>query len=253
MGKMVHTLSVINSAIRTLLVLLLLVLIAGALWYGYATYHAQDLQLRQASEKIGQLEQENQRQRQEIQQLSLRLKLLKIDRRVARIEILKQTAPDEGARAQTTFRFVELDEHGTPIYEPRTFSVEGDKIFVNYKVVKFEDELVETNSPLGSASICLFQKIFGEYQQPADGFTIDQEGERPQVYGIAEEVTDYEKEIWENFWDIANDPAQAAQYGVRAAHEESPSIQARPGKRYELEIRSSGGISIRPLPDEVDL
>jgi len=254
MSKMVETVSTVNSAIRTILVLAFLVALLLFSWYAYTTYHEQDLKIAQqedeirlANAKIGDLELENEEKQLQIDQLSLRLKLLKTDRRVARINVLHQEPSEESNRKQTTFSFVELDEYGTPLSQPHEFTVDGEMVFVNYRVVKFQDELVETNDPLRAASICLIQKIYGEFQQPAEGFTIDEEGQRPEVYGISEEPSEYEKKIWENFWDIANDPIKAEEYGIRAAHEEAPGMRLRAGKSYEIDIRSSGGLTIRPV------
>ncbi len=43
----------------------------------------------------------------------------------------------------------------------------------------------------------------------------------------------------------ANDPELAASKGVRAIHGEAPSIELREGKTYRIELRSSGGLSIK--------
>lgn len=254
MAKMVETIATVNSVVRTLLILILLFFLSTVAWFAYSAYYEQEMalaaskaDLEQAHQRIGQMQ-------RQIDQLSLRLKLLKVDRRVARLVVLRQEEPQEaGGRMKTTFQFAELGEGGQPLGDPQTFTVEGDMIFINYKVVKFEDELVETEDPLRSASIALIQRIYGEHQAPADGFVIDREGERPQAYRVAEEPSEYEQKLWDNFWEIANDLDKAAEYGVRAAHEESPGMKVQPGKKYELEIRSSGGLSIRPLPEEAEI
>jgi len=257
MAKMVETISTVNSAIRTVLILLLIVAICVISWYAYTTYHEQELRIAEAQtklddaqSKIGNLEAEKVVMQKEIEQLMLRLKLLKVDRRLAQITVTSQKMADNPEEVKTTFSFVEVDKHGQQLSKPQEFTVDGDMIFINSKVVKFDDELIEANDPLRSTSICLIEKIYGEYQKPAEGFEIDEKGNRPKVYGIAEEMTDYEKEIWDNFWEISNDPEKAEEYGIRAAHEESPSIKAKQGKRYQLEIRSSGGTSLITLPDE---
>ena len=37
----------------------------------------------------------------------------------------------------------------------------------------------------------------------------------------------------------------AAEKGVRAIHGEAPFIEVRPGRSYKVELRASGGLSIR--------
>ncbi|MBA2117394.1 hypothetical protein [Bremerella alba] len=250
MAKMVDTIDRFNNSVRTLLILLLLIAFSTVSYYGWSVYNEKELEIAQKNEqieqhvaKIGELE-------NEIDLLALRLKLLKVDRRVGRLSVLSQEKPDDAERVQTIIEFVELNDQGKPITKPQQFKIDGDMVYVNGKVVKFEDELVETNDPLRSASIYILQKIYGEHQKPIDGFTIDKEGERPEAYGLRDEPNEFENKIWNNFWDIANDPVKASEYGVRAAHEESEGMRVRPGKKYEVEIRSSGGLSIRPLPEE---
>ena len=53
-------------------------------------------------------------------------------------------------------------------------------------------------------------------------------------------------ELWRRFWDYANDRELAERAGLRAVHGEAPFIELRPGGRYSVELRASGGLSIRP-------
>ncbi|RCS40750.1 hypothetical protein DTL42_25650 [Bremerella cremea] len=252
MAKVGESIDRFNSSVRTLLILLLLIAFSTVSYYGYSIYNekeialaAKDKQLEEKNLKIGELE-------DEIDQLALRLKLLKIDRRIARMQVVSQTKPEGAEHPQTVLQFVELDQHGTPLSQPQKFTIEGDMVYINGKVVKFADELVESADPLRSTSICLLQKIYGEHQTPAEGFAIDKSGERPEVYGVHEKPTEFEQKLWENFWEIANDPDKAQQYGVRSANEESPGMKVKQGKQYEIEIRSSGGLTIKVLPNEVE-
>ena len=88
--------------------------------------------------------------------------------------------------------------------------------------------------------------MFGEYQEPSEGFPLDAAGSRPAVYSQGNEMSPMERDIWANFWKYANNPARARQNGVRAAHGEAPSIRVEPGKRYRLELRASAGLTIVP-------
>ncbi|MEW4563706.1 hypothetical protein AB1K70_14325 [Bremerella sp. JC770] len=250
MAKVVDAIDRFNNSVRTLLILLLLIAFSTVSYYGWSVYNEKELEIAEKNKqievhvaKIGELE-------NEIDLLALRLKLLKVDRRVGRLSVISQEKPEDAPRVQSIIEFVEFNEQGQPITEPQRFKIDGDMVYVNGKVVKFEDELVETNDPLRSASIFILQKIYGEHQKPIDGFTIDKEGERPEAYGLRDEPNEFEEKIWNNFWDIANDPVKAAEYGVRAAQEESEGMRVQPGKQYDLQIRSSDGLTIKVIPQQ---
>jgi hypothetical protein len=60
-------------------------------------------------------------------------------------------------------------------------------------------------------------------------------------------MSEFEQKIWDDFWLIANDPARAGELGIFAAHGAAVSMRVRPGAKYELELRSTGDITIRPI------
>jgi hypothetical protein len=93
-------------------------------------------------------------------------------------------------------------------------------------------------------SICLFRRIFGEAQEPRNGFVLDAVGSTPAPYRAGGTMTDLERDLWSKFWDYANNPALAGKAGIRAAHGEAPSIKLMPGKRYRISLRASAGLEI---------
>jgi len=276
------------NAVNTLLGTVLALVIVGALsvggWYGYSTYNEErwarqesekkleeqtaeiaDLgkQVKSGEEKISRLtsdletskeqivslNKELEQKQKEIQRLDTSLRLMKVDRRVARVDVLSQKGSAKTGDLKTEFSFVELGADGEPIDKPRVFSIEGDVVYFDAWVVKFGDEFVEAGDPLRAASVCLFRRIFGEAQQPRDGFVLDAEGAQPAAYRAGKETSDFEREVWARFWDYANNPETAKEAGVRAAHGEAPSIKLRPGNRYKVQLRASGGLTI--VPEEV--
>jgi len=153
---------------------------------------------------------------------------------------------------KTTVRFVEVDDHGRPVEKPRTFVVQGDKVYVDALVVKFEDKYVEEGDPLRAASLCLFQRVFGNAQSPDEGVRIDRENDQPAVYKTGQVRSDFERELWAQFWEFARDEEKARQAGVRAAHGEAVYVLVQAGTRYRLTLRASDGLSITPagpIPD----
>jgi hypothetical protein len=241
------TVSAIANIVRGLVWLVALSLLGAGGWIGYHVVNDRalvDRELKEKTELLAAKAAEVDRLTTENQKLNLALRLLKIDHRVAEIVVLEQQRDE--ARPKTRFQFVELTKDGSPIGEKKEFTVEGDTIYVDAWVIKYADDLVEKGDPLRSTSVCLFRRIFGEYQEPSGGFVLDAAGSRPSVYSQGAELSPLERDMWANFWEYANDPAKAKKAGVRAAHGEAPSMRLQAGKRYRIELRASAGLSIVP-------
>ncbi len=249
-------LSAVNNLAGAMLSLLLLAILGAGGWFVVRTYlddakrkaEVESLQhdLDASKEKIVALNQDLESKRQQIESLQTALRLLKVDHRVAQIDVLSQRGAAKTKDLVTEFTFVELDKAGKPIDTPRKYMVQGDMVYVDALVVKFSDESVEVADPLRATSFCLFRRVFGEFQRPTDGFKLDAEGEQPAVYHSGREPSEFEREIWSKFWHYATNPEEARKKGIRAAHGEAPSDKLVPGKRYKLLLRSSGGLSFLP-------
>jgi hypothetical protein len=220
-------------------------------WFGYSYYSAGNRQLEELGQKlearqreVAALTEAGKAKDREIQRLQIANRLLKVDRRVARIDVLSQTGSAKAGDLATKFTFEEIGADNRALDQPRTFTVRGDLVYVDAWVIKYEDRLVESGDPLRSMSVCLFRRIFGESQQPRDGFVIDSVGSTPAAYRTGGTMTDSEREIWSRFWEYANSPALAGEVGIRAAHGEAPSIKLMPGKRYRISLRASAGLDI---------
>lgn len=244
---MSKTISAVANIVRGLVWLAVLGLLGAGGWVGYQVLDERaqvDRDLKEKTVQLAAKTAEVERLAKVNQKLNLALRLLKVDHRVAEITVLDQKQENE--RLSTRFQFVELTTDGNPIGEKKVFTVAGDTIYVDAWVIKYADDLIEKGDPLRSTSVCLFRRIFGEYQQPFEGFVLDVSGYQPAVYSQGNEVSPLERDMWANFWEYANNPAKAKQAGVRAAHGEAPSMKLRPGSRYRLELRASGGLSIIP-------
>jgi uncharacterized coiled-coil protein SlyX len=257
-------LTALNSLLRTLVSVVMVALLVLGGWIVYQIHlsgnrlHEAETQLAQRESQIEQLnEQLSARQREiaamaeelkakgrEIQRLLTANRLLTVDRRVARIDVVSQTGSAAAGDLATKFSFVEVGSDDRPLDVPRVFTVRGDLIYLDAWVIKYEDRLVESGDPLHAMSVCLFRRVFGELQQPKDGFVLDPVGATPAGYRTGQKMSDLEREIWSRFWDYANDAALAGRAGVRAAHGEAPSIKLTPGKRYKVLLRASAGLEI---------
>jgi len=235
---------------------------------GYGAFQVRELMQRQEQElaerdrriaglqlDVAQRDQriaEQQRQIEELQarvrELELALKLLKVDHRLARLRVEDQrAAPAQPGGVVTDVVFQELDQDGQPLGPEQRFTLAGKVAYVDALVIKFDDDYVEHGDALRGSSICFFRRLFGEYQQPSEGFPLDSVGTRPRSYAAGDDAPlPFETTLWRNFWDYANDPEAAARAGVRALHGEAPYIELRPGKTYQVELRASGGLSVRP-------
>jgi len=181
---------------------------------------------------------------EENNELELRNRLLRLDHRLARVEVVEQEETPEGM--VTRVRFSELGLAGKLIGSPKELEVRGRFLYLESQVVKFSDQYVESADPLRGTSICLFRRVFGEQQKPADGPVLDTVGLSPgAIYGDNVRLIEH-TDLWERFWDYANDPDLARAAGVRAVHGEAPFTELRPGKSYRVELRASGGLSIQP-------
>ena len=203
-------------------------------------------QLAQRTQQVQTLQTELSEKQKQIDQLRTTVRLLKVQRRLAHLEVLSQGKSPQTGQLETRLRFVEVDDTGKPIDKPREFTIEGDVVHVGALVIKFADEYVEANDNLRGASICLFHRLYGDKQPPEKGFSLDPVGSRPAVYQTGQQMTDWERELWKNFWEYSNDPAKAHEAGIRAAHGDAVYQQLRPGKRYKVLLRSTGELTIQP-------
>jgi hypothetical protein len=287
MGRVNDTISNVNSALRNLL---LLVLIAGAGIAGYKGYDLYNAPRQQLADKQAELEKAaaslkqvtddlavKQKEvtelgskltetKEKLEKVELAKKLLLVQHRLARLKVLDQhevaslnpVTPSDGTKTPpsksnvlTKVEFTEVNEHGEAIGQSKQFEIDGDMVYVDYLNVTFDDKFVEQADLDRSTSLVLFQRVFGEHQQPVQGFQLDTVGTRPTAYGRGTETSDFEKKIWDDFWLIANDPKRAADLGIRAANGEAVSIRVRPGKTYEIDLKASGGMTIRPVEPPV--
>ncbi|HEY3318891.1 MAG TPA: hypothetical protein VGP72_00235 [Planctomycetota bacterium] len=183
--------------------------------------------------------------------LKLIVEQLTKDVRLAEVAVLDQT-PE-----RTKFKFVEVNDKNEAIAEPKVFEVEGDEVYFDTLVIKFEDKFKpldklpidqkELSENLLGKSIMIFRRVFSSKQKPEEGFPLDIPGDAPEVYRPSVPQTAFEKQLWKEFWTLVNDPKLAKDRGVRAAHGQAVSIKLKKGKYYVLERRLAGDLTIRPV------
>jgi hypothetical protein len=221
----------ISNLLRAVVSLAIVGMLSIAGWLGYrlydehtnsaATIKQQAATIAEREATIGRQRKEIEAKARRIQQLELANRLLKVDHRIAEMTVLAQWESKPTGQLKTNI------------------------VYIDAWVVKYDDQFIEAGDPLRSTSICLFRRVFGEQQRPIEGYPIDAVGSRPAAYSRGAEMTDFEREIWENFWDYANNPSRAKQAGVSSAGGEAPSIKLKKGNLYKVELRASGGLSIK--------
>lgn len=273
MGSIVEGVKTLNSIVRTLLLALLAVVVGGGGYFGYSEYTKRERLLQDKDEEIqfaqkqlvsmqseldgklaeiSSLNKNLAAQREQIEKLETSLHLLKTDQRLARMNVVGIERDKEGAALTSKLEFVELSPTGEPLSQPRRFELPGDVIYIDNWVVKFDDSYIEKGDIERGTSLCLFRRIFSEQQTPNQGISLDEIGMRPQAYARGGAVSDFEKRIWSEFWEFANNPTKATELGIRAANGEAVSIKVREGKAYNVSLRASGGLSIEPVEQAED-
>ena len=240
--SMMENVQTVNSAVRTLL----MVSVAGCVgfggWMGYSEFIAPGIE---AKEKLAAMEQELQEVAIENDKLKVSMSLLKIDRRVAQLTVNKKGV-DENGQKYLEVTFSEVDKKGNVIGSSREFTLQGHTFFVDCWVAQFEDEYVEQSDPLRSASIFTFKKIYGDEMKPADGFSLDDFSKPAGVYAQSE-ASEFAQQIWQDFGNVCNDLNRQSELGIRAAHGQANHLPPREGETYEITIRSSGSVSLKPI------
>jgi len=184
--------------------------------------------------------------RQKNEQLKQVVQRLEAERRVADVIVTGQKA--EGGVQMTTLLFVEYARDGSTL-PARRFTIDGNVAHVDAVVVKFDRDFVQDNDPLRGHSLALFTRLYGENQPPEKGFLIDTPGEIPDVYRSPDPyASDFERELWSNFWKLADDEAYRKSRGVRVAQGEGVWVPFHPDKLYTLTLDSDGGLNITSSP-----
>jgi hypothetical protein len=215
------------------LVLLCAMVLAGAFGlYKYEQRSSVQVQLDEQKRKTKQLEEV--------------VAHLQAERRVADVIVTEQRETDGVLR--TTLLFVEYAKDGSPLPAKR-FTIDGKQAHIDAMVVKFDGRYVRDRDPLRGQSVALFTRLFGDRQSPEQAHRIDDPAQIPAVYrGADPRVTEFEQDLWRDFWRLADDRAYRESMGVRVAQGEGLWGPFEPGKLYTITLETDGGLNLTSEP-----
>ena len=207
------------SFIATALTLVVLALVGGTLFYGTKTVH--DL--------LG-----------DNQKLKAAISSLVQEDQIGFAKVIHQETRD--GKLYTTLRFVETARGDmlTKVLE-KEYEIEGDIIHFDTLVVTFSDQAVMDGK---ARSLYLWRRVYGEHQNPAEGFPIETPGTHPERYaGLLRELKLSDQHMfWEAIWDLANDPEALRDLGIKAIYGNAVYKRLRPGLIYVFKIGADGQV-----------
>ncbi len=174
---------------------------------------------------------------------------LTAERRVAQLLVTDRTVGRDGV-PRTTVLMEEYARDGSAL-PPARFTLVGTEAHLDATVIRFDHGLVESNDPMRGHSMALFTRIYGDHQPPADGAVVDGPARIGQLdRGLDPRVSAFERDLWAQFWHLADDPAYRRRQGVRAAAGQGVWFPCDPDRLYTVTLEADGGLSLNsePLP-----
>lgn len=248
MSKSMENVKTVNSVLRTIMLMAFLGIFGFLGWTGYANWIKPGLEAERIKREMAELQVKFDQQTEELFKTQTALKLVKVDHRKARIKIVEKGVDSTTEEPFFVVQFVEVDSDGESISEPREFRLRGTIMFVDCWLVKFEDRFIEQADELRSASLCVFKSIWGDIDERSGGQSLDrQDPDIKTAYGTIDPRNSFEQEIWDDFWDLANDPIRQQELGIRGNHGQAVYLRVDTGAVYEVDLRASDGLNIKPV------
>ena len=263
MPRIIESLSTINSLIRTGLAVLAVGLIGAGGYYGYRTYNASDLAIQEKERRAGQtcatswpskqslLEEQaasaGGQGRRRFRNWIPSLRLLKVNHRVAWLTVLEQEEDPETQAAVHDRAVRGGQRQGRDAGQAASVPHQGRRGLHRQLGGEVRRQVRGAG---GDRTLHFAGAVSSHFWRVADAQRRDSRSTRSAAartrMATASQMSDFEKQIWSEFWTIANDEAKAKELGIRAAHGEAPSMKLQKGKSYRIQLRASDGLSITP-------
>jgi len=175
---------------------------------------------------------------------------LSADSLAAEVLVTKSEYDEVSKKIRTTIKFLEYGSDAKPL-EARYFSFQGNLIQFQALVVRFQDQLIQSGNRLKGKSAFIFLKAFVLDGTNTQVFDITRHDEIPRGYKIPGAISDFELDLWKEFWKYALDPVKRKAAGIKNAQIEAPGSLFLPGSIYTLRIEHDGGLRIdaRDVPE----
>ncbi|MEM7816658.1 MAG: hypothetical protein QXZ20_01955 [Candidatus Aenigmatarchaeota archaeon] len=172
--------------------------------------------------------------------------------RVAEVVVTKTNYDPKTKKTYTTIKFLEYDTTLVPL-EPRYFTFSNNIIQFQALVIRFDDFYIKRAHPLKGKSAYIFMKVFSLTKEGLEAYDINNIKEVPSGYRIFKTKNNFEKKLWEKFWDYALNPKKRTKIGAKNLQIEAPGTKFLPGFRYIIKIEHIGGLRIDVEPLETTL
>lgn len=172
---------------------------------------------------------------------------LTAESRVAEVIVTEVKFDRKTRRTYTTIKFLEYDTKLNPL-KAKYFTFSGNIIQFQSMVIRFDDFYVKKGHPLKGKSAYLFMKVFMLMDKGAEVFDITNVNEIPSGYVVEGAKNNFEKKLWQKFWQYALDPKEAKRIGIKNAQIEAPGTKFIPGMIYAIKIEHDGGLRIDSKP-----
>ncbi len=171
---------------------------------------------------------------------------LKRESRIGYARVLEQYRED--GRLMTRLKFVQTHrDDPTRQIQEREYVVEGDVVYFDALVVAFSPEMVQDGR---ARSLYLWRRVYGEYQAPAQAFSIEEPGQEPTRYDdLLDQLPVQEQTLfWDAIWELAHDAEKLNDHGIRATYGQAVYQRLRPGFIYIFKISDTGQVYPETVP-----
>jgi hypothetical protein len=172
---------------------------------------------------------------------------LTAESRIAEVLVTDVKFDRKAHKTYTTIKFLEYDTKLRPL-EPKYFTFSGNIIQFQSMVIRFDDLYIKKGHPLKGKSAYLFMKAFMLTDKGAETFDITKINEIPSGYAVEVAKNNFEKKLWQKFWQYALDHKEAKRIGIKNAQIEAPGTKFIPGIVYTIKIEHDGGLRIDSKP-----
>ena len=169
---------------------------------------------------------------------------------IARLVVTEQFTSSAGS-TRTLLRLWFVDDEGRRLGGPGEVSLTGKKVYFEALLITFEDPLVASGE---RRAMAFPTRLFTEATSPDRGFALEGLDERgvPTIYergappassGLSPQAF---REVLRRFWELANDPDEAAAYGIDVLQGQAVFTEYEIGRYYSIFVEADGGLTIRP-------